>query len=558
MFRVRALGVLLLLALFSLEDCAQTQRPHIVFILADDLGWDDISLHGSAEIPTPNIDQLATDGIVLNNYYVQQLCTPSRAALLTGRHPIHLGLQHNVIVTAQPYGLGLNETLLPQYLKSLGYRTHVVGKWHLGFFAEEYTPTFRGFDSHFGYYQGCEDYYDHTYGVSQETWGLDFWRDKEVERAEFGQYSTEIFTSEAEKIIAEHDDSDPLFLYIPQQAVHSGNPKNPTRLQAPWKYVQKFLNMRSSERRLFAGMVSALDDSVGNITKALHNKGILNNTILIFSTDNGGPANRQDYNDACNWPLRGSKRTMWEGGVRGNGFIWSPLLKTSHYVSEHLMQVTDWLPTLLEAAGYDMAKLPKNIDGVSQWKALSQHSESPRRELFHNFDPVGTDGALRFGDFKVVFGAGDTKRYSGWFAPEQLSARGPSQRSSLPDVGKVSPAKTIVRYQNPSVRSDLTRVLESLGRKQSPETVQIVVKCGPMPINASSSCMPWIKPCLFNVTMDPCEYHNLADSHREILEHMMARVQEHKATAVPIRNKPDDPRGYPIHFGGIWRPWVKL
>ncbi|ELU18717.1 hypothetical protein CAPTEDRAFT_218441 [Capitella teleta] len=476
-------------------------HPNVVFILADDLGWDDISLHGSQEIPTPNIDLLATDGILLNNYYVQPICTPSRAALMTGRHPVHLGLQHDVIVWAQPYGLGLNETLLPQYLKTLGYSTHMVGKWHLGFYDKEHTPTKRGFDSHLGYYTGCEDYYDHTWGFTKQDWGLDFWHDREVDRSAFGQYSTEVFTSEAERVIAEHDVSKPLFLYLAQQAVHSGNPGNKVRLQAPWKYVKNFMGIKSEERRVFAGMVSALDDSVSNVTKALHEKGILNDTIIIFSTDNGGPANRQDYNDACNWPLRGSKRTMWEGGVRGNGFIWSPLLENSGYVSEHLMQIVDWVPTVLEAAGFDMSKLPPSLDGLSQWKALSRHESSPRKVLLHNIDPINGDGALRTTDMKIVFGGGDTERYPGWYEPEEALIRSPSKRPS------------------------------------------------------STACKPWLKPCVFNITADPCEYYNIADFHPDILQELLQKVDEFNQTAVPPRNVPSDPKGLPINNNGVWGPW---
>lgn len=153
--------VYLLLSCFSACNSERT-RPHIVFIVADDLGWGDVSFHGSRQIPTPNIDSLARSGVVLHNYYVSPICSPSRAALLTGFHPIHSGMQHDVLNGAQPSALPLNFTLLPEYLKNTGYATFAVGKWHQGFYKSEFLPTRRGFDYHFGYWTGHEDYYDRT------------------------------------------------------------------------------------------------------------------------------------------------------------------------------------------------------------------------------------------------------------------------------------------------------------------------------------------------------------------------------------------------------------
>ena len=129
----------------------ENKRPNIIIIIADDLGWDDVSFHGSTQINTPNIDALAVDGIILNNYYVAAVCTPSRGALLSGFHPIHTGTQNFVILTEEPRGFPLYIKLLPEYLKSYNYETHLVGKWHLGFHKKTYTPTFRRFDSHIGF-----------------------------------------------------------------------------------------------------------------------------------------------------------------------------------------------------------------------------------------------------------------------------------------------------------------------------------------------------------------------------------------------------------------------
>ncbi|GFR70811.1 arylsulfatase [Elysia marginata] len=228
-------------------------RPHIIVIVADDLGYNDVSFHGSDQIPTPNIDFLGYNGVILNNYYVSPICTPTRSALMTGRHPIHTGMEHNVIVGSMPYGLPLNETVLPQYLNQLGYQSHIVGKWHLGMFKWEYTPLYRGFKSHMGYYQGCEDYYTHTYeGKDYIQWGLDFRRDKQLLWNCTGLYSTTLFRDEAVRIINQHNESEPLFLYLPFQAVHSGN-GNGVHLQAPKSYIDKFSYIQNKDRRTYAG-----------------------------------------------------------------------------------------------------------------------------------------------------------------------------------------------------------------------------------------------------------------------------------------------------------------
>lgn len=129
-------------------------------------GFNDVSFHGSSQIPTPNIDALAISGVILNSYYVSPICTPSRTAIFSGRHPIHTGMQHNVIYGTTPYGFPLQYKILPEYLKELGYSTHLVGKWHMGHFRRKYTPTCRGFDSHYGHWTGHKDYYDNT---AQET-----------------------------------------------------------------------------------------------------------------------------------------------------------------------------------------------------------------------------------------------------------------------------------------------------------------------------------------------------------------------------------------------------
>ncbi|CAN7940987.1 unnamed protein product, partial [Ixodes hexagonus] len=222
--------------------------PNIIFILADDLGWADVSFRGDPQIPTPNLDVLASQGIILNNYYVQHLCAPSRGALMSGLYPIHTGLQHLVQVPAEPWGLSPNFTILPEYLRDLGYVNHIIGKWHLGYYKESYTPTRRGFDSFYGYYNGGEDYYNHEilYVI-----GLDFWADTTPVRSERGHYSTNLFTSKAVSLIRKHDKSKPLFLYLSHQAVHCGDYK--LKLEAPASAIAHFPYINSLNRSIHAG-----------------------------------------------------------------------------------------------------------------------------------------------------------------------------------------------------------------------------------------------------------------------------------------------------------------
>ncbi|XP_014789497.1 arylsulfatase J [Octopus bimaculoides] len=508
------------------------KRPNIIIIVADDLGWNDVSFHGSNQIPTKNIDSLASEGIILNNYYVSPICTPTRSALMTGRHPIHTGMQHGVICSSQTYGLPLNETLMPEYLNKLGYTSHIVGKWHLGFISEDYTPTKRGFSSHFGYWLGAESYYLHLAGRGDYL-GYDFHRNLDVAKDALGHYSTEIFTQEAVKIIKNHNETKPLFLYLPYQAVHSSSIQ--PYLEAPEKYTKRFPNISNKQRKLFAGMVAALDDGVGEVVNALKSSGMYDNSIILFSTDNGGPANGYNENAASNWPLRGMKNTLWEGGVRGVGFLHSPLLKKNGYISEQMVHVCDWLPTLYSAAGGNPDEEPrmKNLDGYDLWSMLSNNGKSVRTEILHNIDPIRKFAAIRVNNYKLLIGHVASR--GNWYPPYNESERYLSNEfDDWFSQDNDFPVKMITH----------------------PKTVR--VNCGgPKPPDAFHNCDDFKKPCLFNIASDPCEYHNVADQNPEILKYLMKRLLKYEATMVPPGNKPQDPAGFPIHHNGIWTPWLK-
>lgn len=192
----------LLTTIFSIN---AAQRPNILFIVADDYGWNDVGYHQS-EIRTPTIDKLAAEGVKLENYYVQPICTPSRSQMLSGRYQIHTGLQHDVIMPAQPWGLRPEIPTMAESLQQAGYATSIVGKWHLGFFKSEYLPTRRGFDTQFGYYMGDEDYFKHDRGVTVHghlLYGIDLHENDKPYNAT-GIYSTHLFVQQAEKVVKNH------------------------------------------------------------------------------------------------------------------------------------------------------------------------------------------------------------------------------------------------------------------------------------------------------------------------------------------------------------------
>ncbi|XP_041644922.1 arylsulfatase I [Cheilinus undulatus] len=490
-------------------EAERSRPPHLIFIMVDDQGYGDIGYHGS-DIHTPLLDQLAREGVILENYYVQPICSPSRSQLMTGRYQIHTGLQHSIIRSRQPLCLPPDIPTLPEHLVEAGYATHMVGKWHLGFCRSSCLPTGRGFQSFLGTLTGSGDHFSYQSCDGAEACGFDLHDGDRPAWEMTGNYSTLLYVERVKQILRRHNPHKPLFLYLSLQAAH-------TPLQAPDYFVHNYDSQSNRLRRHYAAMLSCLDDGIGQVVQELKTRGLYQNSVLIYSSDNGG----QPLSGGSNWPLRGGKGTYWEGGIRAVGFVHSPLLKRTGVVSRAMIHVSDWFPTLLGLAG--ALKTHHGLDGHDVWQTISEGLVSPRTEILFNIDPVSRKpeepydkallngfgiwdtavrAAIRAGDWKLLTGnVGD----GDWIPPQALPD-GPERWQRL-EKGRNEPGKSV-----------------------------------------------W----LFNVNADPYERSDLAEAHPEVVKRLLSRLAEYNQTAVMARNPPDDPMADPELHGGVWSPWLGL
>lgn len=376
----RPLSALLLSLALLVPAAPAAQKPDLIFILADDLGAYDVSWRGS-EIKTPHLDKLAKSGATLEQFYVQPVCSPTRASLMTGRYPMRYGLQVGVIRPWAEYGLSLEERMLPQVLHDAGYTTAICGKWHLGSFDKAYFPHARGFEHSYGHLFGAIDYFTHIRD------GKEDWYRDDVPLKEEG-YSTHLIAKEAARLVKAQPKDHPLFLYVPFNAVHAPH-------QVPEKYTAPYTNL-PEPRRTYAGMLAAMDEAIGQILATLDETGRRTNALIFFSSDNGGP---QPGKVTSNGPLRAGKATLYEGGVQVVACAaWDGHIKPGSVVKAP-MHMVDLYPTLLKLAGASLEqKLP--LDGMDILPCLTEGKPSPRNEILHNTTPSG--GALRLGDWKLV------------------------------------------------------------------------------------------------------------------------------------------------------------
>eukprot|EP00040_Diaphanoeca_grandis_P015002 m.76267 g.76267 ORF g.76267 m.76267 type:complete len:547 (-) comp24880_c0_seq2:79-1719(-) len=508
-----------------------TPHPNVLWILADDFGFNDIGYHNAANeavIRTPHLDALAADGVKLENAYTQPICSPTRSQALSGRYQIHTGLQHGVIWPLQANGLPLNETTIADRLKMLGYETHAIGKWHVSLYTIGHVPTRRGFDSFLGFWGGGEDFFTHSYDFrSNETYTQPQYN---------GQYSTTVFSQHAVQLItANNRKTDepvvPWFIYLAYQATHSP-------LQAPEEWIAKFNNTAhgkvagDADRQTFAAMAGCMDEGIGNITAALRaNPEVYANTVIFFSGDNGG----QVHAGGNNWPLRGWKGSLWEGGARASSFIHSPLLNFARGTTyTGLVHIADWYPTTLVLAGGSPAQ---DLDGYDIFEAVLNSTTSPRTELLHEIDPIA---------YPVYTCSGPIGKHN---ATWDLPPRPGFTRAAITAIINGTQWKLLMgdcagwdtnssNIPPPGYTPDPTRSADASAIRGGSG---LGAECSPTGSQAFSPGAPPQTTWLFRTRVDASERCDLSLSYPHVVIMLRARLVELQSGAVPCRYPNGDP-----------------
>lgn len=560
---------------------APAPPKHVVFIVVDDLGWGDVSYKAATypavpglqhAPPTPHIDALALAGVRLESYYVHPLCSPSRAAFLSGRYAYTTGSNSEVIVDGVPDQLPTNYRTVADLLLAAGWNTSAYGKWDLGSTTWGCTPGCRGFQHFSGFYNAFNDYFTHRVGP-----GLDLRRDFSPDANETGVYMTQLITQRVSEwitgVVAGGGAGARSFAYVAHQAIHAPQ-------QVPMEFVQRcadagVVNVTDQPIRAIAcGQMVAVDDSVGAVVARYDHLGLLNDTLFIFSADNGPNTDT----GGSGWPLRGMKATVFEGGIRGVGFVsgagLAPAVQGT--INNELYSLVDWLPTIVHGiAGVDLAQaaLPKHayqppppaLDGLDVWASVSQGGPSPRSEALLQLDPtacfagagntpcnVPGQGAFRAGQWKLLVGhtsvyAGPGNVTSAFCGPRD----GVVQRDAFPL----------------NVTVETTPPFCPTGWVPPPGSGLPIVP-PPEESGPGGACAGGVVPCLFfnsalnsggvwlfDVVNDPWEHHNVAAEHADIVATLMAKLQAFNATRIPQQHSAADPASAPDLHHGVWTPW---
>lgn len=377
-----------LLAL-SITLCHAATKPNVLVILADDLGYGELGCQGfTKQIPTPNIDSIAANGVRFTSGYVSgPYCSPTRAGFMTGRYQTRFGHEFNpgpAEAAVENFGLSLKETTIGDRMKAAGYATGWFGKSHLGY-KPPFHPLKRGFDEYFGFLGGAHDYLDAAGDKANPIL-------RGTEPVDNIGYTTEAFGHEAEAFI-EKNKNKPWFCYLPFNAVHSP-------MQSIEKYLSRFSSVENTRRRAFCAMLSAMDDAIGGVLAKLREHKLEENTLVIFFADNGGPT---PQTTSGNGPLHGFKAQTWEGGIRVPFMMqWKGKIPAGQVDDRPVIQL-DIHPTALAAAGVAIDSAWK-LDGVNLLPFVTGENKAmPHEQLFWRF---GQQIALRKGDWKIVKAAG--------------------------------------------------------------------------------------------------------------------------------------------------------
>lgn len=366
-------------ALFS-----SSQKPNIVILLADDLGFGDVG-YNCGNASTPNIDKLASEGVKLQRFYTAPLCSPTRAGLMTGRWPIRFGMAESVITPWRKWGLSTDEQNLAEMLASAGYkRRGAFGKWHLGHHKRALLPLNRGFTHFTGCYNGTFDYFTH-----ERENELDWHRGWETIREE--GYVTDLIGREAVQFIDESSSEEPFFCYVAFTAPH-------LPLQAKEEDIKKYQHIEDNRLKVYYAMIDSMDQAIGQILDAIGRKGATDNTLIWFMSDNGG------VSFADNGPYRGSKSSTYEGGIRVPAVIrWPNSINARGREIHSTTGYIDVYPTLKKIAGSDTPN-PKPLDGIDLLPLIQGTAKVEERKWFSYVAQGNPSNKFAFtdGDWKLV------------------------------------------------------------------------------------------------------------------------------------------------------------
>lgn len=424
-------------------------KPNFVIFYTDDQGWGDLSCYGATDFRTPNLDALANSGVRFTGWYSNApVCSASRASLMTGRYPQRAGTPGIFGSGRAAPGMPPDEVTLAEALKPAGYRTGLMGKWHLGG-GPEFRPNQQGFDEFFGFHSGCIDNYSHIY-----YWGQggqkgrppfhDLWRN-DAEVWENGQFFTELVTREAVRFLGENR-SRPFFLYVAYNLPHY--PTHP--LERYWERVK---HIQDPQRRTQAACVAAVDDSVGTVVAELKRLGLLENTLIFYSSDNGPSEEQRNFLDdsmrfyrgGSAGPFRGHKFSLFEGGIRMPAVMSWPGILPSGKVLDEVGATMDIFPTFVNLAGAEMPR-DRVMDGKDVFPMVARGAPSPHRD-----QPVfwanGNQRAVRRGQWKLVLN------------PRFDSDETAKDQVFLADLEKDRGEKTNLADKNPDLVKELTGLI---------------------------------------------------------------------------------------------------